>query len=175
MQDIQAMSTHQSKVNSNNTKDNNDKFIKSCRNCGKGHEIKQCPAKDKPCNKCNKIGHFANKCRSSPSVCQGSQVQSLQRKSLTKPHQGSKPALSRNEPIHLMTADGCGGVSDFGTIDDNFDNVQWMGSIEVSYIPATNQKTYEARSHTAAIHRHPAKTKVASLHNSGYVTRRHRR
>ena len=116
------------------------------------HKIKQCLAKDKPCNKCNKISHFANKCRSSSSVFQGSQVQRLQRKSFTKPHQGSKPALSWNEPIHLMTADGCIGVSDFGTIDDNFSNVQWMDCIEVRYNPATNQSTYKAISHTAAIH-----------------------
>ena len=47
-QDIHAISTHQSEVYSNNTKDNNDKFIKSCQNCGKSHKIKQCPAKDKP-------------------------------------------------------------------------------------------------------------------------------
>ena len=98
------------------------------------------------------IGHSANKCRSCPSVFQGSQVNSLHRKSLTKPHQGSKPALSRNEPIHLMTADSCVGVSHFGTIDDNFNNVQWMDSIKVSYNPATNQKTYETRSYTATIH-----------------------
>ena len=51
-----------------------------------------------------------------------------------------------------MTADGCIGLSDFGTIDDNFDNVQWMDSIEVSYNPATNQSTYKARPHIAAIH-----------------------
>ena len=132
------MSNHQSKSNSNSTKDNNDKFIKSCSNHGKGHKIKQCPAKDKPCNTCNKICHFASKCRSSPSVFQGSQVQRLHRKSFTKPHQGSKPDLSRNVPILLMMADGCIGVYDFGTFDDNFDNVQWMDSLEVSYNPATN-------------------------------------
>ena len=51
-----------------------------------------------------------------------------------------------------MTDDGCIEVSDFGTIDDNFNNVQWMDSIEVSYNPATNQSTYKPRSHTAAIH-----------------------
>ena len=51
-----------------------------------------------------------------------------------------------------MAADSCIGASDFGTIDDNSDNVQWMDSIEVSYKPATNQSTYKARSHTAAIH-----------------------
>ena len=93
------------------------------QNYGKGHRIRQCPAKDKACNKCNEIGHFANKCRSFPSVFQGSQVQRLQTKSFTKPHQGSKPVLSRNEPIHLMTTDGCIGVSDFGTIDDNFETM----------------------------------------------------
>ena len=65
---------------------------------------------------------------------------------------GFKPVLSRNEPIHLMTADSCVGVSDFSTIDDNFDNVQWMDSIEVSYNPATNQKAYEARLCTTEIH-----------------------
>ena len=54
-QEIHAMSNHHSKI----TQDNNDKFIKSCRNCGKGQKVKQCPAKDKLCNKCNKIGHFA--------------------------------------------------------------------------------------------------------------------
>ena len=144
------MSTHQSKVNSDNTEDSNNKFIKLCRKCGKGHKIKQYPAKDKPCNKCNKIGHFANKCRSSPSVFQGSQVQRFQKKSFTKPCQGFKPALSRNEPTHLKTADSCDGVSDFGTIYDNLDNIQWMDSMEVSYNPATYQKPYEARSHTAS-------------------------
>ena len=96
------MSNHQNKINSINTKDNNDKFIKSCRNCGKGHKIKQCPAKDKPCNKYFKIDHFANECRSSPSVFSRLYlVQRLQRKPFTKPCQGSKPALSMNEPIHF--------------------------------------------------------------------------
>ena len=51
-----------------------------------------------------------------------------------------------------MTADSCIGVSDFSSIDDNFDNVQWMDSIEVSYNPETNQSTYKARSHTEAIY-----------------------
>ena len=60
--------------------------------------------------------------------------------------------MSRNEPIHLMSAEGCIGVSDFGTIDDNLDNVQWMDSTEVSYNPTTNQSTYKARSHITAIH-----------------------
>ena len=51
-----------------------------------------------------------------------------------------------------MTAGGCVGVSVFGTIDDNFYNIQWMDSIEVSYNPETNQTTYKGRTHTAAIH-----------------------
>ena len=52
-----------------------------------------------------------------------------------------------------MMADGCVGVSEFCTIDDNLDNVQWMDSIEVSYNPATNQKTFGTRSHTIAMHK----------------------
>ena len=73
----------------------------------------------------------------------------MQRKPFAKPHQGSKPGLPRNEPIHLMTADGSVRVPDFGTIDDNFDNVQWMDSKEFNYNPSANQTTYEARTHTA--------------------------
>ena len=53
------MSNHQSKPNIN------DRFIKSCKFCGKGYKIKQCPAKDKTSNKCNKMDHFASKFRSS--------------------------------------------------------------------------------------------------------------
>ena len=37
-QDIHSMSNHQNKINSNNAQDNNDKFIKSYRSCGKGHQ-----------------------------------------------------------------------------------------------------------------------------------------
>ena len=102
-QDIHAMSNHQNRTNSNYTKENNDKFIKSCRNCGKGHKIKQYPVKDKPCNKCNNIGHFANKCRSAPSVFSRFVGPDFAEKVIHQPHQGSKPVLSRNESIHLMT------------------------------------------------------------------------
>ena len=62
-----------------------------------------------------------------------------------------------------MTADGCIGVSDFGTIVDNSDNVQWMDCIEVSYNPATNQSTYKVRSHTAAIHNMQQRQKLQAL------------
>ena len=164
--EIHAMGNHHSKI----IQDNNDKFIKSCRNCGKGHKVKQCPAKDKPCNKCNKMGHFANKCRSSQSDFQGSWVEKLQRKPFTKLHQGSKPALSRNEPIHLMTADSCVGVSDSGTIDDNFDNVQWMTSIDVSYNLAISQTTYEATLHTTTIHNIQQRQKSQACKIVGMLT-----
>ena len=141
---IHAISHHKSKANNQNS--SNNKFIKSCKFCGKSHQIKQCPAKDKTCNKCNKIGHFANKCRSS------SQVPKLQRKAVIKPRQGTRPALSRSEPIHFMSAQGPIGVTDFGTIDDNFDNVQWIDSIEVSYNPPTHLASYGTKETTAAIH-----------------------
>ncbi|UYV72607.1 K02A2.6-like, partial [Cordylochernes scorpioides] len=40
------------------------KIIENCRNCGRSHKINQCPAYQKRCNKCKKLNHFANLCRS---------------------------------------------------------------------------------------------------------------
>ncbi|XP_056000463.1 uncharacterized protein K02A2.6-like [Ostrea edulis] len=39
--------------------------VKDCRNCGKTHDYKQCPAYGETCRKCGKLNHFAVKCRSS--------------------------------------------------------------------------------------------------------------
>ena len=41
-----------------------------CRNCGnkKHKDSNQCPARGKECKKCNKIGHFAQVCRSGPTA-----------------------------------------------------------------------------------------------------------
>ena len=36
---------------------------RKCGRCGRTHKRDQCPAKDKECNKCHKIGHFAAQCR----------------------------------------------------------------------------------------------------------------
>ena len=44
-----------------------------------------------------------------------------------------------------MSAEGCICVADYGTIDDNFDNVAWIDSIDVTYDPATQQVTYGSR------------------------------
>ena len=49
---------------------------------------------------------------------------------------------------------GCIGVAKFGRVDDNFDNVDWLISIGVSYSPPTNQTIYEARD-----------TTVTTIHN----------
>lgn len=37
-----------------------------CDNCGWQHPDRPCPASDKECRKCGKIGHFGHKCRSTP-------------------------------------------------------------------------------------------------------------
>ncbi|CAF0913527.1 unnamed protein product [Brachionus calyciflorus] len=44
----------------------NFNFNKKCFNCGRSwpHKDESCPAKGKPCNKCNKMNHFASVCRS---------------------------------------------------------------------------------------------------------------
>ena len=68
----------------------------------------------------------------------------LQRKQTTtiKYQPGTKPWLPRSAPIHFMSAEGCICVADYGTTDDNFDNVAWIDSIDVTYDPATQQVTY---------------------------------
>ena len=42
-----------------------------------------------------------------------------------------------------MSTKGYIDVSEFSTVNDTFDNVDWLASITVSYNPATNQTTYE--------------------------------
>ena len=64
---------------------------------------------------------------------------------------GTKPSLPSSVSIHFMSAEGCIGVADYGTIDDNFDNVAWIDSIDVTYDPATHQVTY--RSTATGIHK----------------------
>ena len=56
------------KSNNSNKKDgkqSKDKFIMSCKCCGKGHNTGQCPAMHIKCHKCSKVEHFVNVCRSS--------------------------------------------------------------------------------------------------------------
>ena len=91
------------------------------------------------------MGYFANVCRSSNNgPSQGQQVQKLQRKQTTtiKHQPGTKPSVPRSAPIHFISAEGCIGVVDYGTIDDNFDIVAWISSIGITYDPATQQVTY---------------------------------
>ncbi|UYV80953.1 K02A2.6-like, partial [Cordylochernes scorpioides] len=47
-----------------NTTNQSHKIIGNCRNCCRSHKINQCPAYQKRCNKCMKLNHFANLCRS---------------------------------------------------------------------------------------------------------------
>ena len=57
---IHAISLNK-KCNNSNKKDgkqSKDKFIKSCKFCGKVHNTGQCPAKHVKCHKCSKVGHL---------------------------------------------------------------------------------------------------------------------
>ncbi|XP_023285825.1 uncharacterized protein K02A2.6-like [Seriola lalandi dorsalis] len=45
------------------TGERKEKEIRHCGRCGRRHARDKCPAKDRECNKCHKIGHFANKCK----------------------------------------------------------------------------------------------------------------
>ena len=41
-----------------------------------------------------------------------------------------------------MSAEDCVGVAGYGTVDDDFDNVAWIDSIDVTYDTATQQVIY---------------------------------
>lgn len=62
-----------------NKADSNGKFANAiCNRCGQtGHTgaYPRCPAKDKSCNKCKKVGHFANKCQSKRKPPQATEKQ----------------------------------------------------------------------------------------------------
>ena len=67
-------------------------------------------------------------------MSQGQQTQRfMQRKPAitVRPEQSPRAVLCRTEPIHLMCAKGCIGVAEFGTVDDKFDIVDLLASIDV--------------------------------------------
>ena len=71
-----------------------------------------------------------------------------------------------------MSAEGCIGIVHYGTIDDNFDNVAWIDSIDVTYDPAVQQVTYDLKA--TAIHNVQQKRKITSLLKDTHVSRRHK-
>lgn len=94
---------------------------KTCGNCDRSHEPKQCPAYGKTCNSCDKSGHFAKLCRSSknrPSYTHNSHIQHLEVDGNTSDHgidevQGDTNAstnehatLKINKPVRLKLDSG---------------------------------------------------------------------
>lgn len=55
---------YQKKQFQNKSSNKPEKIIKDCTKCGKNHPINKCPAYGKKCNKCKKINHFSNVCKS---------------------------------------------------------------------------------------------------------------
>ena len=51
-----------------------------------------------------------------------------------------------------MSANGCIGVAEFGTVGGNSDSVDWLACKDVSYNTTTNQTTYKARDTITVIH-----------------------
>ena len=175
IESIHAVSPHKKSNNSNKIhgKQSKDKFIKSCKYCGKYHNTGQCPPKHAKCHKCSKVGHFANVCRSSNNnQHKGQQVQTLPRKQTTdiKHRLHTKPSLPRSASIHFMSTEGCVGVVDYDPIDDNFDNVAWIDSTDVTYDPATQQVIYGSTTSP----QYTTMRKITSLHKDKHVSRRHK-
>ena len=92
------------------------------------------PTKDKTYNKCSKICHFANKCRLS-----------------NRSQSADKDCCRVNK---LQQSDHDKVQEQPHPIDDNFDDVDWLASIHVSYYLPTKKATYEARN-----------TILATIHN----------
>ena len=71
-----------------------------------------------------------------------------------------------------MSVEGGIGVAEYGTIDDNFDNVDWIDSIDVTNDPTTQQVTYDST--VTTICNIQQSRKVTSLHKDKHVSRRHK-
>ena len=74
-----------------------------------------------------------------------------------RPQENPRVALSRSVPIHLMGAKGCYiCFAEFGTVNDNFQNIWRLTSKDIGYNLPIKQTTNEARDTTiAAIHNIP--------------------
>jgi hypothetical protein len=51
-----------------NTSNRRDQWQPKCNKCGMVHEYRRCPAYNRYCNVCNRLGHFAKCCREKRSV-----------------------------------------------------------------------------------------------------------
>ena len=75
-----------------------------CRTCGNSQckRGKLCPAKEKKCNVCNKVGHYGRVCRDKPPTPgTGSRVKSI-RVQVKKAQSSQYDVLDDNEPIPLV-------------------------------------------------------------------------
>ena len=75
----------------------------SCRNCGRNHPPKSCPAYKQICRACQKEGHFANCCRSSrrrssSRPAHGHRVQHMTSSSAESAH----PSSSSSSTVHVL-------------------------------------------------------------------------
>ena len=69
--------------------------IKSCPCCPYKHEYGKCPARGKTCNRCGKLNHFAEKCRSSQSNPRHSKPDFVKR-GTSNPNPKNKPSQNRH-------------------------------------------------------------------------------
>ena len=81
---------------------NSGQSSSACGNCGSMHQRGQCPARGQTCFNCNKVGHFASVCRSSPSQNSRNHQQQF---STNTQHQSHQFNTQQQNPIPQFSTD----------------------------------------------------------------------
>jgi len=88
--------------------------INNCTRCGRSHDINKCPAYNKRCLNCNKLGHFQKMCRlrHGSSVNYAEQFSSNDRPYMYGPAEPTNPSTSGDDQGHFI-----GHIASVGAIE----------------------------------------------------------
>ncbi|XP_047991724.1 uncharacterized protein K02A2.6-like isoform X2 [Leguminivora glycinivorella] len=103
LEDFAEKSTNKEEVNKISTKQNSNyvkKFKEPCQRCGSRSHLK-CPAIDKECFKCKRIGHFQQMCRKR-KLAEDRNSSNKKFKSNREPHQGVNQMTSQIEEVQYV-------------------------------------------------------------------------
>ena len=100
--------------------------------------------------------------------CRANQLQQLDHNKVQE-----QPYSSQSPYTQWVQRDAL--VLQFGTVDDNFDNIHLIASIDVTYNPLTNQITHLGqRHHNNSSTQHTTETKITRVYMVPYDTRGNR-